>query len=203
MKVVFVILFVFVFVGYNLIIFFSDPGFGDIDTDKTVVVCSLRDYKFKLSDIGVYLGKSSLVNGRFNYQYFFSSYYDDEIYKIINECHKDTKFKPQDSIFDSQKAVELFNEIGLIDKNKSEQTQEERDLLEKRYKEYKERGYIIDRDKLKFLDFGIHIFEIYPKLSYSRYITFLIVGNLIILGVFEGIRRIFYYITIGSIKPKK
>ncbi len=33
--------------------------------------------------------------------------------------------------------------------------------------------------------------------------SFFTIGNLIIFFVFEGIRRVFYYIVLGTIKPEK
>ena len=39
--------------------------------------------------------------------------------------------------------------------------------------------------------------------SYKKYIVYLILGNFIILGIFEIFRRVFYYVVLGTFKPHK
>lgn len=39
--------------------------------------------------------------------------------------------------------------------------------------------------------------------SFLRFIKFFFIGNFIFLLIFEAIRRAFYYIVLGAIRPKK
>ena len=47
------------------------------------------------------------------------------------------------------------------------------------------------------------IFIINPTYSYIEFFRLFIIYNFIILFIFEAVRRTFYYIVLGSIKPEK
>ena len=45
--------------------------------------------------------------------------------------------------------------------------------------------------------------EVETNLNFGVFIKLFFIGNLIILLIFEAIRRSFYYIVLGSLKPQK
>lgn len=53
------------------------------------------------------------------------------------------------------------------------------------------------------IQFTPNLFDIKLVYTYTDFIKFFLIANLIILFIFELIRRVFYYIVLGSIKPKE
>jgi hypothetical protein len=62
---------------------------------------------------------------------------------------------------------------------------------------------ILDTDKGKYLDYSIRFFEIEPKFTMNRFLGYFVLTNLIIFSLAEILKRAFYYIVLGTLKPKK
>lgn len=58
-------------------------------------------------------------------------------------------------------------------------------------------------NKSDYLDFSVKLFDIKPVFGYKEFIKSFVIGILIVIFVFELIRRCFYYIALGAIRPKK
>ncbi len=107
-------------------------------------------------------------------------------------------------IYDYQK----INEISLTDGvtyNKSKKlSQDDLVNLNKDWKAYKqETNNLFGREKLSYLNFNDKSFDIIPTFTYKSFLKLFLLGNLIILSFFEILRKIFYYVTLGTLKPKK
>lgn len=61
----------------------------------------------------------------------------------------------------------------------------------------------VNSEKASYLTFGVKVFEVVPSISPLQFIFYLLIGNAVVLAIFEAIRRAFYYIVLGSFKPKK
>jgi hypothetical protein len=82
-------------------------------------------------------------------------------------------------------------------------TQEQIDSLNAKLDIYKDqtKNAFNGKDKIKYLDFDHKFFSIKPVFSYSDFLKFFLMGNLIALCIFEALRRLFYYIALGKINP--
>lgn len=64
-------------------------------------------------------------------------------------------------------------------------------------------GYKTTSEKSSHLNYNIELFTIKPDFTYKEFLIYFFIGNLSILLFFEIIRRVFYYIALGTINPKK
>jgi hypothetical protein len=142
------------------------------------------------------------VASKFDYKYYFTGHNDDDIKKILNACYGDSDVNLQISVYDQQKRVEIVNKYGLIGKEK---TKEDLQKFNKDYNEYKQKTENIytENEKAKYLDFSVHFFDINPVFTFTRFIEYLLIGNISILLFAELLRRTFYYIITGTLRPKK
>jgi len=196
-KVIFILLFAVVLLIANGLIF-SETDFKQVSLDKTKIICTYGDKKsFTADDINLYaLSVDDFPNGKFDYKTYFEGYGNEyDIRDIINKCH------PQkDSYFDAfayQKFVEVAGDDNLrMRKNPDAISNEDMEKINQTEQAY-------GSQKLKYLDFSVKLFDISPAFSFMPFIKTFLLTNIIILAVFEIIRRAFYYISLGSLKPKK
>ncbi len=203
LKVIYLFSLVTFTAGYNLIVY-SSIGIQDLDLKATQINCTLKDKKvFTPASINLYLSNSAFKNKKFNYKEFYTGSHDYEIRQILNACYEGTSFKPQDDKYDNQKVIEIIDELGLLNKIKTNWTLEETTSADEKYNDYKQSTENApDHEKIESLNFNIKLFEINPIFSNWTAIKFFSLGNLIIIFAFELTRRIFYYILLGKLLPR-
>lgn len=186
-KVLCIFVFLISFVGFNIFVF-GEVGFENIDSDKTKISCNYKDKKtFSPSDEKISLNNNDFKNKTFDYKSYFEGYNDYNIKNILKVCYD----KDVDDVF----AMQRWYEKGLQDKSFiSDKEMQEIEKIE---------SSIISSDKAKYLDYSFKFFNIDPVFSYSKFIKYFLIGNIAILLLFELIRRVFYYIALGTLKPKK
>lgn len=199
-KVIFILLFLAVIAIGNLFVF-SNSDFKQVSLDKTKITCTYGDKKsFTADDVNLYsLSADEFPNGKFDYKTYFEGYGNEyDIRDIINECH------PQDNsyidIFAFQKVTEAVGDEVLKMKKEDRPIEFISDAnMEKINKTEQAYG----SEKTKYLDYSVKIFDISPVFTFMPFIKTFLLTNIIILAVFEIIRRAFYYVTLGSLRPKK
>ncbi len=199
LKVIFVLCILLVITIFNWIII--REGVKSIDNNKTTISCTYGDKKILTPEqIALELSNYEFKDG-FNYKNFFEGYNDFAIKTIFKNCYQPTN--DDVDVFAAQKVYEVWGNDRLAIKK------DERPPLTETEKKYLdevipkiEKSYI-NSDKAKYLDYSVKLFDIQPSYTYSKFIKYFVIGNLIILLFFEFLRRAFYYIVLGSIKPKK
>jgi hypothetical protein len=199
LKVIFGLCVLLVLGIYNFIVI--NDGVKNIDNDKTAISCTYGDKQtLTPKQIGIELSNYELRDG-FNYKNFFEGYNDYAIKTIFKSCY--TQSNDNVDIFAAQRVYEVVGNDNLLIKK------EERPPLTDTQKKYldetipKIENSYINSDKAKYLDYSIKLFDIKPSYTYNKFIKYFVIGNLLILLLFEVLRRAFYYIVLGSVKPKK
>ncbi len=187
LKVIFILTFLVFLIFFNGIII--SEWTATVDKDKTIISC-LNDKKFSLKDTDVDISVK-YIKGGFDYKGFFEGYNDNEIKKILEECYG-TDVRDLD-VYALQRTYEI---TGTKDDKKNY----DENYLNSEIKKI-EASYSFA--KSNYLDYSIHLFSIDGKYNYYKNIGYLIIGNISIFVVFELLRRIFYYVVLGSLKPKK
>ena len=199
LKVAFVLCVLLVLGIFNFVIVSDD--IKRVDNDKTLISCTYGDKEtFTPKQIGVELSNYQFRDG-FNYKNFFEGYNDYDIKAIFKNCYKQAN--DDIDIFAAQKVYEVWGDGRLMIKKEERPplTDAEINYLDEVIPKI-ENSYI-NSDKTKYLDYSIKLFDIKLFYSYTKFIQYFIIGNLLILFLFEVLRRTFYYIVLGSIRPKK
>lgn len=192
-KVLYILIFFLLLAGYNLFVFSS--GLQNVDGSKTRIFCNYKDkVTFTPKEKNIQLDKADFRNGVFNYKNFFEDYNDYVIKDILDNCYDFQNISNLD-VFAIQRTYEI---TGTNDNKKDYEESYLKSEIEKITS-----GYKSTSEKASFLDFSVELFSIKPVYSYSQFLTYFFVGNASILLLFEVIKRIFYYISLGSIRPKK
>lgn len=202
-KVLYVGFFALVLLGTNAGIYFGYGGFKTLDYDKTKVTCftttTTPPEPFPLSDASsYYFSMSDFSGGTFNYKEFFEGYGNQYgISSVLEQCRrgypdKQISIRSVD-VYALQRATEL-NRSNLSDEEKATRISDETKKIIAAY------GI---SDKVKYLDFSVKMFDITPAYNYTTTLLYMFGSTLSILLVFELIRRVFYYIVLGTFVPKK
>lgn len=205
LKVCFVIAVIIVLGIYNILVFSN--GVKQVDENKTAIKCGYgladNEATFSPKDIGITFESSDFVDGKLDYKAFFESFNDYSIGAILKKCYP----KSTGDIYDSQRQVELMSENGFITASGSLSdsiSPEQMDAYQTGYNSYKqETKYLFANTKASYLDFSYKMFDVTPQFSYTEFLLLFILGNIGFLMGFEVIRRIFYYVVLGSFRPKK
>jgi len=188
------VFFIFVFIGVLLlanIIVFDEPV-KSIDENKTLIFCNGGEKRvITAKDSKTYFSSNDFKEG-FNYKKYFEGYNNYAIKQILTDCYDEF---PTDDIFVVQRVYEI---TGFKDNRKTYKE----DYLNAQIKEISS-GYKTDEQKAKYLDYSTHLFDIEPHFSYWKFIITFILTNIAILVVFEILKRSFYYIALGTLRPKK
>lgn len=192
-KVVFVLVFIVVLLIFNGLVF-TEVGFKNVDQNKTIVECTYKDkLSFSPSEIDVYISDYDLNNGVFDYEDFFDGYNDYDIREILEKC-----YDPEVEDFD------IFIMQRVYEMHPPTDTEEERVFTGAELEELQKIDRAItNSSKITYLDFSVKLFDIQPKYSHTSFALWFTLGNLIIVALSELIRRIFYYILLGSFRPDK
>lgn len=201
-KVIFIILLFFT-LGIVNVLLFSSNDIKEVDANKTLIQCTLKDKKqFSAKDKNLYLNSNYFTNGHFVYKDFFISADEYNVKKIFDACYANTDVALLYDVYDEQKLVEIINSRGLIGINPKPQGATEE--MNTEFQSYKDKTKnIYGTEKAEYLKFDIKMFNIIPVFSYLNFITLFILSNFVVLLIFEIIRRSFYYISLGVIRPKK
>ena len=181
-----------------------------IDKNETKIICySREDPLFLFPDKHIsfnwqkinnlYLSNYNFKQKKLDYKYFIN--YNDRISsEIVINCINENRKNEQDFIpkynFNSsdiyyfQKSLELKYWENSVDEEKYE---EELEIFSK-----------LDVYRQKHsLNYSVQLFDIIPKYKYGLFILLIIWYTLWVLLFFELIRRIFYYIVLWTLFPKK
>jgi len=210
LKVLFCLAFLIILGVYNLFLF--SYGTTQVDQNKTTIYCNLREptetkTPFSPASIGVYLSSSDFTNGQFNYKNYFESYNSFAIESIIKRCYPKTSSTAD--IYDVQKEAEIVNQLGLVNSEgvvlqSQDATQSQLDAYKTDYANYqKETNSLFGTEKAQYLDFSYQLFNITPVFTSKSFWEFFLIGNFVILLIFEVLRRVFYYVVLGSVRPEK
>lgn len=188
LKVIFVFFILASILAFNSLLVIEE--FKKLDNNKTLILCTLKKEKsFTPKQIGIMLYNYDLGD-KFDYKKFFENYNNYDIQAILRNCYDETNT----DIFAIQKKYEVYERA--VKDNKEQ-------LLESDIKEVQQiSDYITDSQKAEYLDYSVKLFDIKPVYTYSEFMKYLTLGNLLILLIFEILRRVFYYIILGKIRPK-
>lgn len=188
-------------IGSGVAIYENNGGIKTINANKTIVTCNFLSSPepFSLSSIDLDISKEYFNGNSFNYESYFGGYYTDyDIKKIWKECKKNNPDVDMDAI-DGLDIIVMQRFAEILRSDQSE--------------EFKNMQYTLDgklissaytkSEKVKHLDFSFKAFDIEPSYSYTKTILTILGATAGILIVFEIIRRVFYYIVLGSFRPKK
>lgn len=196
-KVIYILVFITALISFNLFLY-SINGLKTVDQDKTQIQCNIGDRKtFTSKSINLNLDKSDFKNDKFDYEQFFRNYNDFEIKNILKECSPESAKNLIDSL-DVFRIQRIYEITGI----KGAEKEYDKDYLNSETQKITS-GYKTSDEKANYLDFSVKFFDIKPVFTYNEFIKYFLIGNLIMLLIFEGIKRIFYYIVLGSIKPKQ
>lgn len=193
------IVFIFIFIAVILIangINISD-GIGRIDKDKTLIYCNGGDKRVLTArQAGVYFSNYEFIKG-FDYKKFYEGYYNEYTIKdILQACYDKV---PE---YNNDEDIYLMQRVYEIQGFKANPKKFDEDYLKEQFKVMTE-GYKSKDQKISYLDYSIHLFDIKPAYTYKDFVLYSLITNLSILLIFEVLRRVFYYIVLGTIKPKK
>ena len=199
LKVIFGLIILLCLIFFNALLI--NGGIKSLDNGKTSIFCTYGDRKILTpKQIGLEFYDYDFKDG-FNYKDFFESYHDNDIKVIFKNCYKQAN--DDFDIFAAQKVYEVYGDDRLAKK------QDERPPLSEDEKKYldetipKIENSSLNFEKAKYLNYSIKLFDIKPAYTYNQFIKYFVIGNLLILFFFEFLRRCFYYVILGTIKPKK
>jgi hypothetical protein len=209
-KVSFILLLVIALAVYNIAVFSN--GVKNIDQNNTVIQCNIflttsTTHTFSPASIGISLSNSDFQNGQFNYKAYFEDYNEYSISAILKAC-AGTDLKDLNTttswgdVYDDQEVAALQNKYGLI--GATNLTSQQLATLNTDVDAYKqETNYMTGSEKTQYIDFSFHMFDIKPAYSVRSFLEWFLIGNFSILIIFEIARRSFYYIVLGTLKPKR
>lgn len=199
LKVIFVLCLLLSLVFLNIAI--ASNGIKNVDSDKTSIFCTYGDKKiFTPRQLGLTFLSGQFKQG-FKYKSFFEGYNDYDIKEILKNCYK--RSDEDIDIFAVQKIYEVWGHDRLIISKENRQPLTD---SEKRYLDEiipKIESSYASIDKAKYVDYSVQLFDVSLSYSYANFVKYFVIGNLLLLVSFEIIRRIFYYIVLGTIKPNK
>jgi len=195
LKVVFIFIFIAVILianGINI-----SEGIGRIDKDKTLIYCNGGDKRvITARQAGVYFSNYEFIKG-FDYKKFYEGYYNEYTIKdILRACYDKV---PE---YNNDEDIYLMQRVYEIQGFKANPKKFNEDYLKEQFKVMTE-GYKSKDQKISYLDYSIHLFDIKPAYTYKDFVLYSLITNFSILLFFEVLRRVFYYIVLGTIKPKK
>ena len=190
LKVIYILLLILVIAVTSFIILGDNNGFKTVDNEKTEIKCNVGNKKvFKASEHGIKFSNYHFDNGSIDYPRFlqYNNYIGIDILKACGS------FIFIDNSLIIQKSFEIYSDLSLSKK-------EADDKWNSAYNEMYNLG---DYDKVKLLNFNAQMFNVVPQFTYFYVIKLLGISILVILLIFEIIRRAFYYIVLGKVIPMK
>ncbi len=207
LKVLFGLMLLIALIIFNILLFAN--GIGRVNQSLTTIQCNLGSKsKFTAESLNLYLTSNDFPSGQFDYKRFFLGHSDYDINKIMAQCYPkhDTQNK-----YDDQKEAELIYKYGFVSSS-SALTEAQLSTIDVAFQNYKKQVSVSEAApeslyygpvQLKYLDFSFGMFDITPTFTYVPVVRGFILGNLIILLISEALRRLFYYVALGKIRPAK
>ena len=194
-KVLFIGLFVFVFSVYNFAVF--SGGIRTLDLEKTLVTCNSEESQgktFNLKDAGLYLTANQMIG--YNYTNFYTNQNDaDAVDTILTVC--------------SVRGVD-FTKVPDWDRQTQrflDQNNYNMDIVMKEIEASSSPSYLQHLKPLPDINspefYHAHLFDISPAYSYTKFVEYFLIGNLIIMSVFFLMRSLFFYIVLGKLQPAR
>ncbi len=198
LKVLFCLLFIVILIPTIIGIFYS--ALPTINNEQSRINCLLGNRKtFSASELDIHLSaKDFRKDGSFNYKEYFERYYSTQydIRKIFEACSLEQYVDYNDAnIFLVQAATEVNHDQSLTQEDQAAQLKNKIDAIKRDY----------GSDASRFLNYDPQIFTIQPVYESREIVTivYLLLATISISGLFELIRRIFYYIVLGEWNPNK
>lgn len=191
-KVVYITFFSLSLIFINIVNFGN--GFREIDLNKTIIACNYQDKKvFTPKNIDIGFSTYDFDNDKFDYEKFFRGYNEQKIFKILQNCYT-PEIKNNTDVYLLQRHYEItgFKE----DKKIYDQI-----FLESEIQKISNET-LTNYEKADLLDFSIKFFEVRPSFTHIKFIEYLLIGNFSIFIFFEILRHIFYYVVLGTFRPK-
>lgn len=208
-KVLFGICLLIVLGGYNFVVF--SLGTTQVDQKETTIYCNLNQPgetkpPFSPASVGIAFSNSDFTDNQFDYKNYFVDFNDFAIEAISKQCYPTMTTS---DIYSLQEEADILNKLGLIDSQSTvvaykNLTRSQQEAYNADYNVYQqETSSLFGNEKAKYLDFSHQLFNVTPVFSSTIFWELFLIGNFVILLIFEAIRRIFYYIVLGSLKPGK
>lgn len=200
LKVLFCLSLIAVLGYYNLIVFTGD--IKKVDREETIITCKLTEDSRQISaaEAGIYFSSDELEN--FDYRNYFENN-SFGVSQIIDACRKDTFLT-----FPDGRKIKASGGVGEDTIYRWQATADEKIATGKNLLDEFPNGVttwisFTKSDWSSYITYKAHLFEIAPVFTYSEFIKFFLIGNVVILFIIEVIRRAFYYVVLGSLRPKK
>lgn len=199
LKVLYLLVFVAVFLGYNT--FIIGDRVGKIDAQKTIINCNPNgdNKKISLQETGLY----SEDFRDFNYEDYLKNNIQGTA-TILSTCRKGDTFTYNNKTIRSSGVVSA-DDVYRFQAMADEKLLNGKNLLDELAgKSWPPTWFnFSESDWSPYLTYKTHLFEITLKYSYKDFILSLFVGNFIIISVFFLLRSAFYYVFLGRIRPLK
>jgi hypothetical protein len=186
-KAVYMVMLSLVLLLPNFVIFSN--GIKELDLNRSTLNCHFAP-KYKeanLAETGIYFGNLYLDN--FEYKDFYTSPFNRDIVdSILAYCTGFTPITPYDKV-GLEKQQGLFDLASTMGTTTFEVEMNQSNLK--------------ISDFLQAVTYQNHQFDIKLVYTYVPFIMSFIVWNFAIILFFELLRRAFYYVVLGSVRPPK
>jgi hypothetical protein len=197
-KVLYILFFISLVAVTNFFVYAFTSGIKNIDYNKTLIKCGMKKAPepFSVSSIGVKIDKTYFdENDVFNYRGYFTGYHEYEIKYILAAClgkeHREDILSGDIYVF--QRTIEILKS-GKDEPERMRMLERDEKLIESApYSSAKE----------KYLDFSTKLFDIVPQYTCFEFLKYFALVNVAVIAILEVLRRIFYYIVLGSFRPPK
>jgi hypothetical protein len=195
LKVIFISIFIIVIIIANISNIVE--GAWRINEDKTLIYCNGEGKRvLTAKQAGVSFSNYEFIKG-FDYKKFYEDDYNEyEIQNILQACYDSV---PKHNNVEDVYLIQRMQEIMGF---KNSPKKYDDDYLKEQFKIMTE-GYKSRSQKISYLDYSVHLFDIKPVYSYREFILYSLLINFGVLLIFEILKRAFYYIVLGTIRPKK
>jgi len=209
LKVVFIFIFLAIILIANRI--HINYSIGQISQSKTFIYCNGGDKRvLTASQALVHFSNHEFING-FDYKNFYED--DNNEYRIkaiLRACYDEVNNEAYEDVYlvydDADGDIYAMQRAYEIAGFKANRKKFDEDYLKEQFEIMKE-SYKSNSQKRSYLDYSVHLFDIKPAYIYRTtikdFILYFFIINFVILLIFEVLRRVFYYIVLGTIRPKK
>lgn len=205
LKVIYVLGLLVALAIFNIAAF--SGGVKQLDPNATMVQCNTQYYvdkvpqgykQFSFNELGFYLP----VSNGFNYKDFYSNpFNENEVKTILSKCSGVNNFNQIDLSFD-QVLADIQKDNPSITTDSAAVA-----VYNNSIQNYENNDESVDdavSNTLNNLEtYDAHQFDVTPVFTYTPFLELFFIGNIVILLVFEVMRRAFYYIVLGSVRPEK
>lgn len=203
-KVVFIFIFIGVLALANILVVNdnNDGHLRSINKSKSYLVCnfgSRNGEKISTSEIDGTIPVSYFNKKSFDYKSFLLGYNDFLFKKILSVCSGDDDFEKADVLM-----IQRVAEISFPAR-KQGKTEEEISILMENDSALNsiENNYYSNYERSQVLTFNEQLFDLNGSYTYKDSMKSILVTTAIVFVAFELLRRIFYYIVLGSFLPEK